>query len=499
MMLQAFAMWLSIVASFELGFASNAVVAVWPAAGFSIAMAVYFGWRGFPPIFFPSLLYSLMFQGDNWNFFVWTAAGNALSALAAAWLYRRLDGPRQPLKSVAGVIKLVAVLAVSMSVFAAVLGMITLHLSFGLSGADLRAVGWRWFFSDFTGAVLVAPTLLAVFGSWRTVRVEFWRSLYSNIWRPAITCMMALSLLYLGSDYMPDGLGQYPTVLLTMPLCVWLSLRADTPSSMMLLALTVIGSLAVTLSAVSDASEGAFLAVQLYGLVAMCTSLVLHASGAERMRAVRALAVERQSLEQTVMARTAQLQQQIEANEEANRRLAQQARTDALTKIANRREFMSVSANEIARARRIGMPLSVVMLDIDFFKKVNDRYGHAAGDAVLIAVAKKLVESGRDGIDLAARLGGEEFACLLPNTGLNQACAFAERLRATLEALEVQHDENVLSITVSLGVSALDDAMSGIEDALQLADEALYEAKNSGRNQVVSHAAAKAELISGIG
>ncbi len=485
MAIQGFVMWVAIMLSFKAGFASNSVVAIWPAAGFSVAMAIYYQWRAFPALFAASFAYSVLFQQNNLGVFACTAAGNAVAAIVAADLYRRLGGPRQPLKSVAGAIKLIMILALTMSVFAALLGMATIHLTFGLAGTELWQLGWRWFFSDFTGAVLVAPALLAVFGSWRRVRLSFWRALLGNLRLPGLACASALALLYLATDFMPDGLDQYPMVLLTMPLWVWLSLRTDTASSISLLCISVIGALALTLSAIGDASEGAFLAVQLYGLVASCTSLVLHASGAERQRAVRALAVERQSLEDTVMARTAQLEQQIAANQQANQRLAQLARTDALTGIANRREFMAVGGKELARARRVGMPLSIVMLDIDHFKRVNDQHGHAAGDAVLVATAATITDSAREGIDLVARLGGEEFACLLPNTSVEQAGRFAERIRSGLEALTVPYNGLTLKITVSLGVSTCDDAMESIGQALQLADEALYEAKNSGRNQVV--------------
>lgn len=484
--LQALCMWMTIVGSFSVGFASNDVVAIWPAAGFAVCMAVYYGWRAFVFIFAASFAYSLIFQtGDN-VFYALTGAGNALAAVLGAQFYASLSGPKQPMKSIQGVIKLVAVLAFTMSIIAAAIGMVLVYFYYDVTGADLLQLGWRWFFSDFTGAVLVAPTLLAVFGSWRRRIPGFWTAFGGHMVLPASFCALGLAALYMGIEFMPDGLGQYPTVLLTVPLCMWLALRRHTPSSILLLSATVIGSLVLTLSAVGDVSEGAFLAVQLYGLVAMCTSLVVHASTSERVRAIHALANERQHLEETVAARTAELKEQVTANEKANHKLERLARTDSLTGIANRREFTRVANQEISRSRRNQQPLSVVMVDIDHFKKVNDHYGHAAGDAVLRCVASVLRDSARHGVDLAARLGGEEFACLLTNTDINEAKACAERLRRAIAAVNTRFANQRIEVTASLGVSCVNRHTSTIEQALMVADDALYEAKRSGRNQVVA-------------
>ncbi|MEM6573647.1 MAG: diguanylate cyclase [Pseudomonadota bacterium] len=484
MALQGVCMWLTIIASFALGFASNGVVAIWPAAGFGVTMAIYYGAWSLPFIAGASFAYTLAFQDENLAFYFLTGTGNALACVLGAALYRRVGGPKNPMKTVGGIVKLVVVLAFSMSVIAASLGVIVISFAYSLPAELLIQVGWRWFFSDFTGAVLVAPALLAVFGSWRRIRRRFWTMLARQTWVPTLVCAASLALLYLATGYMPDGLGQYPTVLLTMPLCVWLALRGHTPSSMLLLTVTVIGSLALTLSATGDASESAFLAVQLYGLVAMCTSLVLHASTAERKRALSALDSERQSLERAVKDRTAELRQQIKANKDANAKLALLATTDPLTGLANRRAFMDTAKREIARCRRNRSALSVVMLDIDFFKKINDRHGHAAGDAVLVSLAAALRHGVRDGIDLVARLGGEEFVCLLPDTNVEQALEFAQRTRESVERMSLEHEGQALKITASLGVSSFTAEMGSIEDALQMADNGLYQAKQTGRNQV---------------
>ncbi|TDT89175.1 PAS domain S-box protein [Pseudodesulfovibrio indicus] len=160
------------------------------------------------------------------------------------------------------------------------------------------------------------------------------------------------------------------------------------------------------------------------------------------------------------------------------------ATTDALTGANNRHQFFSQAAHEVARAKRYDNPLSVIMLDIDYFKSINDTYGHHAGDVVL----KVFSETARTALrvnDVFGRLGGEEFAALLPQTGLEEGLEVAERLRAAFAALSVRVDEAVISFTVSLGVTQVRASDRDMEEVLNRADEALYRAKRMGRNRVV--------------
>ena len=159
--------------------------------------------------------------------------------------------------------------------------------------------------------------------------------------------------------------------------------------------------------------------------------------------------------------------------------------TDELTGVANRRQLMEIGASEVARARRYQRPLSVLMVDIDHFKHINDRWGHATGDRVIQVMARMLCEAIREQ-DHGGRLGGEEFAAVLPETDLAGAQALAERVRAQaaccVRALN-DHDEPV-SFTVSIGVAMLDARDDGLNSLLQRADRALYQAKADGRNRV---------------
>ncbi len=190
--------------------------------------------------------------------------------------------------------------------------------------------------------------------------------------------------------------------------------------------------------------------------------------------------------------RTLELQVLVEertrALEEANRELEALSNTDALTCIANRRNFDRVLAQEWSRGQRTGAPLALVMLDVDHFKHFNDGYGHLAGDDCLLALARALTQVGRRAGDLVARYGGEEFVVLAPATDAQEALAIARRIQNEVWSLALPHADTVPGIvTVSLGVaSAVPSREHTAEDLVREADLALYRAKQLGRNCVQS-------------
>ncbi len=167
--------------------------------------------------------------------------------------------------------------------------------------------------------------------------------------------------------------------------------------------------------------------------------------------------------------------------------LESQALLDGLTNIPNRRRFDQVFESEWLRAQRSRLPLSLIMADIDFFKRFNDRYGHGVGDECLKKVAESLSASLARPSDLAARYGGEEFVAILPETDAAGAHIIAERFRSMVESRRIPHQDSDVSnvVTVSVGLSSVIPYV-GMEaaDLLKQADEMLYQAKNSGRNRV---------------
>jgi diguanylate cyclase (GGDEF)-like protein len=167
-----------------------------------------------------------------------------------------------------------------------------------------------------------------------------------------------------------------------------------------------------------------------------------------------------------------------------------QAVTDELTGLANRRRFMEVVELELKRAERFQSPLGLLLVDLDDFKLVNDRFGHGTGDEVLRALSDVFRESLRD-VDLAARLGGEEFAVLLPETDYPGAAGVAERLRASLASLELEAPSGEqFGVTASFGVGVYPEAQS-VDELLSTADTALYRAKAEGKNRVALAPAAR--------
>ena len=161
------------------------------------------------------------------------------------------------------------------------------------------------------------------------------------------------------------------------------------------------------------------------------------------------------------------------------------ATTDSLTGILSRRHFLELGEREWERARRYKRQTSLLLMDIDHFKTVNDTYGHAAGDTTLQALAEVCLSTLRTN-DLFGRLGGEEFAVLLPETPRQTAGEAAERLRQAIGTLVIPSEDHEIRITVSIGAAPLLPEDESIDQALRRADAALYEAKEAGRNRVVA-------------
>ncbi len=161
----------------------------------------------------------------------------------------------------------------------------------------------------------------------------------------------------------------------------------------------------------------------------------------------------------------------------------QRASIDELTGLNNRRAFFDMGHRIFNQARRFKHDVSVIMIDIDHFKNINDHYGHSVGDDVLKIVAEQMKSSIRE-VDIMARIGGEEFALILPETGAEQAQHLAERIRLQLFEQKIQHKDKAFSVTASFGISSCIVNDETLETMLTKADDALYIAKKKGRNQV---------------
>lgn len=188
--------------------------------------------------------------------------------------------------------------------------------------------------------------------------------------------------------------------------------------------------------------------------------------------------LEIQAVEESIV----ELHASLIANEAARQQLEALANRDGLTGLTNRRHFMLLAEQELARAQRYRRPLTVGMADLDYFKKLNDTYGHAAGDAVLRAFAAMVGETLRQS-DLVCRYGGEEFAFLFPEVSIDEAERLAERLRQRFADFDIRiPDGRLVRVTFSMGLA--DATILTLEGALSRADDALYQAKHAGRNRI---------------
>jgi diguanylate cyclase (GGDEF)-like protein len=184
-------------------------------------------------------------------------------------------------------------------------------------------------------------------------------------------------------------------------------------------------------------------------------------------------------LERSVAERTAELRRQNEI-------LEKMATSDPLTKAHNRRHFFNLAEHEAERARRYHRPLVILMIDADNFKKINDTYGHVCGDQMLIHLVQLCQESIRK-VDILARYGGEEFVILMPESTLPAGMSIAERLRHTLANSPLDYKGQLVTLTISVGISAwAGEGTLDFENLLSQADQALYQSKQAGRDQVTT-------------
>ncbi|BDX06610.1 diguanylate cyclase [Planctobacterium marinum] len=223
------------------------------------------------------------------------------------------------------------------------------------------------------------------------------------------------------------------------------------------------------------------------GLLYMENNLLRNAFTPERIEIIQLLAsqmvisMDNATLYAELEARVAERTHKLH---EANEKLTLLATLDSLTGSFNRRHFIEVANTEMSRSMRSGRPLGIMMIDIDHFKAINDRYGHSAGDEALKKVVKTCMDTLRPG-DIFGRLGGEEFAVILPDTDIQLSANVAERLRSSVEQLSIESPPHQFSVTLSIGVCSYTGNEHTLEHLLHVADQGLYRAKREGRNRVL--------------
>lgn len=335
---------------------------------------------------------------------------------------------------------------------------------------------WRlWWFGDALGLLLLTPLIIGV--------ARFLQNGIPQIkWaRVAEFALLCITLLITGPLILRETTGVYfefyLTPVLVLPFGIWAAVRMGVPGAVLVVVL--IAALAVDSLvggrypyAASNPQYAVWLTQELLAIVAIVSvglAVLLDEIGQQN-----------RLLEQRIEERTQSLQSANAALNAANDRLHQLASLDFLTGITNRRHFYENAERVVQRSRLQQSTVSVIMFDLDHFKKINDDYGHEAGDAVLCSITAPVINALRP-LDLFSRTGGEEFLVLLPDITLDAAAAIAGRIRLAIESAEILVDATPIKVTVSLGVAQWDGRES-LQRLISRVDVAMYEAKHAGRN-----------------
>jgi len=455
---------ITFAASVEYG---NVTSVVFVPEGVALAFAILFGPRVAPGIVLGQALLSY-WSGPSVLGGLGIGLFNAAEAVLGGWLFRRwglsrrFGRPRdvglfaamvlcilQPISATGGILVLLAVGMVPPEA-AAWLGDAwwIRGLQKPLPSLDLVPSAWvHWWIGNSVGQLLAVPLLLA----WLTPGTR----------RADPVRLLELAALAAGVSagllLLPWQSPQGFVLLLAVgyPLLIWIGLRYG------LRAATVANVLA-TLVVVSAGVHGYGFMQQMSVPDRLFYVSFFIATGVLSSLALFALLEERRALIQ---------------------QLTELASKDALTKVSNRRYFVEQAERALAQAWRAGSPVSLVLLDVDHFKRINDQYGHAAGDLALRALARCCMETLRPG-DVVGRIGGEEFALLLPRADARDAAAAAERLRERVKALALHAGRShALRMTFSAGIAQA-APQDGLDDLLRRADEAMYQAKRAGRDRI---------------
>jgi diguanylate cyclase (GGDEF)-like protein len=452
--------------------------ALWPATGISLAAMFYFGYRAWPGVFIGSLAANLTTPAPL-AVDVAIAAGNALEALAALWLFRRALGEVGPFSSLRATAGFIALSALGGPLLSATTGIASLLLFADLAVSAAPGAWLTWWLANVSGALVVTPALLTPLGGdtrWRR------REHAAEALALALVTVLCGGVLFLGWGL--DAAQHYPLAYLSIPVLVWAALRFGQPGvalAMLTLAgFAVLGTTRGSGAFAHGAPEQHFWLLTGYLVVMSASLLVVTAIARERDRQRQALAEARDALDQRVAERTRELETANRALRDSQASLRHLANHDALTGLPNRLLLEERLNHAIAHARRAQGRLALIFLDLDHFKNVNDSHGHAVGDRLLREAANRLRAAVRDE-DTVARLGGDEFVVLIEEVGstVNAAVVAEKLLAACRVGFVIDHSE--FFVGASLGVSLYPDDGGDAITLLSHADAALYRAKSLGR------------------
>lgn len=427
-----------------LAFVHPSATAVWPPAGIALAAVLLLGRDVWPGIFLGAFLVNVTIAGGGGPLVsLAVAGGNTLEALAGAYLVQRYAGGTLAFDHADDVIKYTLLAALGSTVIAATVGVASLVLGGAAPPGGAGIIWLTWWLGDVGGDVVVAPLILLLRAPSYGIEWDLRRTLEAALL--ATLAFLAAEVVF-GSPARPAG-GGYPLDFLIVPVLVWAAFRFGRRGAAVANALVY--AVAVDWTRKGDGPFGSFapndalLLLQVFTTVVAVTALTVAATVLERRR--------------------------------VEQRLLSLAVSDPLTGLANYRRLMEVLETEVERSLRSGRPFSVLFLDVDHLKKVNDRHGHLVGSRALVRLAEVLRRACR-AIDTPARYGGDEFAVVLPEADEAAATLVGQRVKELLAA-----DRESPRITASMGVGVFPRDADSANALLGAADEALYGAKGRAR------------------
>jgi len=432
--------------------------AVWPPSGIALAAMLLFGSHNWPGVWLGATLANLT-VASSLAAAVVIGTGNTLEALACAAIVQRFVGIPRRFERGRDVALFVAAAAVSCTI-AATVAVTALALGGSVSWPAFLQNWWTWWQGDLTGIIIVAPLIL----NWSLRRAAPW-PLRKKL-EAACFGLALLAVSYFAFSF-GDAMGLPSPFSLTfsiLPFMIWAALRFSQRLVTTAIAASCAFAVYYTIDGLRVLPQASLneslLTLLAFVSTVVVTGLVLSAMTIERSRAMERLARVMDDLRE-------------------------QAMTDPLTGLYNRRYMWEFLQREWIRSKRKDIPLAVIMIDLDYFKRVNDAFGHQAGDFVLTAVSALLRIHIRSS-DIVCRHGGEEFALIMPEATQEIVRRRAENIQSAIKRLDLVHREVPLGrVTASFGVALFPDNADGPDAVLRAADEALYAAKEAGRDRIV--------------
>ncbi len=476
----------------------------WLPAGWALFSAWRWGYSSALAVMVAQLAIGLGFSGEPYPVATTLCyvVGNGLATCFLAWRFS-LSARANPFAETVLMARFLALLFFS-DLINASFGMLGLYLGGIAPLAAAPNIIWNWWGGDVGGALALAPVLIAFDLHRSAPRSDAVGARWAIASAIAATAIV-VGLFVLAGPTLPQTL-----IFLVLPPLLWLSFRHDERITTLVLLVTTLIAAAATVRGIGPLGAvdpvASLLQLQIFIIVLALTLLLVVAANNERRQLVTKLASETVALEDRVRQRTADISLSnaslLQINEERNTLLVELQQTkrelelslvamerlasnDVVTGLMNRRRLMERLEEECARGRRFHQALALIMIDLDNFKMINDRWGHAAGDTVLANTGRLILESLRE-TDCAGRYGGEELCLLLPNTDADGALKVADMLRAQIELLAsaVTGEPGYVTGSFGVAVAIIDDEFTP-ESLLSRADTMMYQAKALGRNRAI--------------